>query len=267
MARYWRNLTTLDFAAAALEPERTVALLPVAAIEQHGPHLPVGVDALINEGIVGRAMALMPDEVLVLPTMEVGTSSEHQAFPGTLTLGAETLIRLWGEIGESVYRAGLRKLVMVNSHGGQPQVMEIVARDLRVRLGMFAVACSLSALGRIPGLFPAPESEHGIHGGSSETSQMLHLRPELVRKDRLANFVPASIRMAEDYKYLRPEGKGIAFGWQTQDLNEEGACGNAGDADAERGRQLVELRAKGLAELVAEVMRFPLAALKRGPLG
>lgn len=266
MARYWRDLTTLDF-GAAVDPEKTVALLPVAAIEQHGPHLPLGVDALINEGIVGRAMALMPDSVWVLPAMEVGQSNEHQAFPGTLTLAAETLIRLWTELAESVHRAGVRKLVLVNSHGGQPPVMAIVTRDLRVRLGMFAVACNLSALGRIPGLFAPGEAEHGIHGGASETSQVLHLRPELVRRDRLKNFAPASIRLAEEYKYLRPEGSGIAFGWQTQDLNPEGACGNASDADAERGRRLVELRAQGLAELVAEVVRFPLGNLKRGPLG
>jgi creatinine amidohydrolase len=265
MARLWRELTTTDF--AAIDPGRAVALLPVAAIEQHGPHLPLGVDAMINEGIVGRALKDMPDDVLVLPMSEIGKSNEHQAFPGTLTLSAETLIRLWTEIGESVHRAGLRKLVMVNSHGGQPQIMDIVARDLRVRLGMLAVCCGLSSLGRIPGLFSAQEGEHGIHGGSSETSQMLHLRPELVRRDRIRDFVPASIEVAAEYKYLRYEGSGIGFGWQTQDLNADGACGNATDADAERGSRLVELRAKGLVELVAEVSRFPLAALKAGPLG
>jgi creatinine amidohydrolase len=264
MARFWRDLVTTDF-SAALDVERTVAVLPVAAIEQHGPHLPLGVDAIINEGILRAAMPLMPDSVLVLPTMEIGKSNEHQGFPGTLTLSAETLIRLWTEIGESVHRAGLRKLVLVNSHGGQPQIMEIVARDLRVRHAMFVVSCNLSALGRIPGLFPPQEGEHGIHGGSSETSQILHLRPDLVRVDRVRNFVPDSIRIAGEYKYLRPEGTGIGFGWQTQDLNVEGACGDAGDADAERGRRLVELRSQGLAELIGEVARFPLAQLRDGP--
>src|SRR5260221_11889912 len=185
------HLTT-DF-PAALDAERMVAILPVAAIEQHGPHLALGVDAIINEGIVRAAMPLMPDGVLVLPTMEVGKSNEHQAFPGTLTLSAETLIRLWTEIGESVHRAGLRKLVLPNSHGGQPQIMQIVARDFRVRRAMFVVTCNLSALGRIPGLFPAQEAAHGIHGGSSETSQILHLRPDLVRADQVKNFVPDSV--------------------------------------------------------------------------
>lgn len=264
MARFWRDLTTMDF-SAALDIERTIAVLPVAAIEQHGPHLPLGVDAIINEGIVHAAMPLMPDSVLVLPTMEIGKSNEHQGFPGTLTLSAETLIRLWTEIGESVSRAGLRKLVLVNSHGGQPEVMKIVACDLRVRRAMFVVTCNLSALGRIPGLFPPQESEHGIHGGSSETSQILHLRPDLVRADQVRNFVPESIRIAGEYRYLRPEGAGIGFGWQTQDLNADGACGNASDADAERGWRLIELRSRGLAELIDEVARFPLARLRNGP--
>jgi creatinine amidohydrolase len=265
MARHWHDLSTTDF--SAMDAERTVALLPVAAIEQHGPHLPLGVDAIINEGVVSRAMALMPDSVLLLPMLPIGKSNEHQAFPGTLTLGAETLIRLWTEIGESVHRAGVRKLVLANSHGGQPQVLDIVARDLRVRLEMFVVTAGLFALGDIPGLFSAEEAEHGIHGGASETSQVLYLRPDLVRRDQIRNFTPESIRIAETYKYLRPEGTGVGYGWQTQDLNSDGACGDASDADAERGRQLVELRAANLAELVAEVARFPLGALRRGPLG
>jgi len=135
LSTYCRDATckaTLDGTTV----ERIVAILPVAAIEQHGPHLPLGVDAIINEGIVRAAMPLMPDSVLVLPTMEIGKSNEHQAFPGTLTLSAETLIRLWTEIGDSVARAGVRKLLIFNSHGGQTGLPEVVATDLRARLGM-----------------------------------------------------------------------------------------------------------------------------------
>src|SRR3712207_28681 len=145
--RYWHELTTKDF--ASLDTERAIAVLPVGAIEQHGPHLPVSVDSAINEGIIRRAVELMPPDLpaLVLPMLPVGKSNEHQAFPGTLTVSAETLIRLWTEVGESVYRAGIRKLVFFNSHGGQPQIMDIVARDLRVRRSMFVVACSWYHLG------------------------------------------------------------------------------------------------------------------------
>ena len=174
-------------------------MLPVGAIEQHGPHLPVSVDAAIIAGIVERVIALLPDDLPVtfLPMMPIGKSNEHIAFPGTLTLSADTLIRLWTEIGESVARAGIRKLVLLNSHGGQPQIMDIVARDLRVRLKMFVVALSYWGVGMPKGCFPSGEAEHGIHGGSSETSMMLHLHPELVRNEERRDFVPASIAMVE----------------------------------------------------------------------
>jgi creatinine amidohydrolase len=264
MARYWRELAWTDF--QGLDVEATVAVLPVAAIEQHGPHLPVGVDAFINEGVVTAAMALMPDSVLVLPTSQVGKSNEHLAFPGTLSHSAETLIRIWTEIGESVARAGVRKFVMLNSHGGQPQIMDIVARDLRVRLGMFAVAANLSGLGRVPGLFSELEGRHGIHGGASETSQMLHLRGDLVRMAHAADFAPESIGIESEFRYLRAEGHAVGFGWQTQDLHASGACGDATDADAARGARIVAAKAAGVAELMAEVARFPLARLRRGPL-
>ena len=260
MARYWRDLSWPDF--ERLDPACSVALLPVAATEQHGPHLPVGVDDFINQGIVTEAMALMPDSALVLPACHVGKSNEHLAFPGTLSLSAETLIRLWTEIGESVGRAGVRKFVMLNSHGGQPQVMDIVARDLRVRLGLFAVAASLSGLNAERALFSAGEMRHGIHGGASETSQMLHLQPGLVRRDAARNFVPRSVAIEAEYAYLRAEGGAVGFGWQTQDLHPSGACGDAMDADAERGRRIVQSAARGLAGLIEEVARYPLDAVK-----
>jgi creatinine amidohydrolase len=264
-AKLWQEMTTTDF--AALDRERVVAVLPVGAVEQHGPHLPVAVDACINQGIIDEVLLRLPADLhaTFLPLMPIGKSNEHQAFPGTLTLSAETLIRLWTEIGESVARAGIRRLVIANSHGGQPQIMDIVARDLRVRLGMLVVTMSYGALGRPAGLFPESELRHGIHGGSSETSMMLHLRPDLVRESERRNFVPLSVEMEREWMHLRPEGR-IGFGWQTQDLNPEGACGNALDADAERGRLMIEHAAKRFIELLREVERFPLAKLQPGPL-
>jgi creatinine amidohydrolase len=260
--KIWEVMTTADF--ASLDHERVVAVLPVGAIEQHGPHLPLSVDAAIISGIVRRVIALSPDDLPVtfLPMMPIGKSNEHIAFPGTLTLSAETLIKVWTEIGESVARSGIRKFVLLNSHGGQPQIMDVVARDLRVRLKMFVVALSYWAVGMPAGLFAASEAQHGIHGGSSETSIMLHLHPELVRNDERRDFVPASVAMAERYKYLRPEGTGVSFGWQTQDLNEFGVCGNALDADAERGRKIVEHVASRIVELLYEVAAYPLSALR-----
>jgi creatinine amidohydrolase len=183
LRRLWQEMTTAEF--AALDAPRVIAILPVGAIEQHGPHLPVEVDARINAGILERVLEIVPDElpVTLLPAMPVGKSNEHIAFPGTLSLSAETLIRLWTEIGESVARAGVRKMVIFNSHGGQPQIADIVARDLRVRFAMLVVTVNGYSLGKPQGLFPESELRHGIHGGTVETSMMLHLRPDL-RKSR-----------------------------------------------------------------------------------
>ena len=146
LRRQWVEMTTKDF--GQVDMAEVIAILPVAAIEQHGPHLPVEVDTAINRGVLARAMELLPADfpVTVLPAMPVGKSNEHIAYPGTLTLSAETLIRLWTEIGESVARAGVRKFVLFNSHGGQPQLADIVARDLRVRHDMFVVPSNVYAL-------------------------------------------------------------------------------------------------------------------------
>jgi creatinine amidohydrolase len=259
--RHWRDMTTKEF--ATLDVARIIAILPVGSIEQHGPHLPVGVDSSINEAVLTRALELAPPAlpVTVLPMTYVGKSDEHLAFPGTLTLSADTLLRVWTEIGASVARAGVRKLVIFNSHGGQPQLVDVVARDLRVRHKMFVVAVSTYRLGRPPGLFPDSELKHGIHGGSVETSIMLHVRPDLVHREEAKNFEPLSLRMERDFKLLTPEGA-IGFGWQTQDLHPDGACGNALDADADRGRLVVDHAARTFVELLAEVDRFPLDALR-----
>src|SRR5918994_4910443 len=164
-ARFWLDLTTEDFRTRDMA--RTIAVLPVAAVEQHGPHLPVGVDTYINEGYLDRAIGQVPEDldVLVLPVQAVGKSNEHLAFPGTLTLSAETLIRAWTEIGESVHRAGCRKLVFVNSHGGNVPVIDIVARELRVRHGMLAVVTAWHRLGFSDGRLSPDELRHGIPRG------------------------------------------------------------------------------------------------------
>jgi creatinine amidohydrolase len=256
--RHWHEMTWPDF--AALDADRAIAVLPVGAIEQHGPHLPVYVDACINAGVIAKAIETMPADLPVtfLPPMPVGKSNEHISYPGTLTLSAETLIRLWTEIGESVARAGIRKFVIFNSHGGQPQVSDIVCRELRVRCKMFAVAINYYALGKPPNLFPEGELKHGIHGGSGETSMMLHLRGDLVKTAECRNFEPLSVRMEQDYEILAPEGR-IGFGWETQDLHPMGACGNAADADAARGKILVEHFAARFVKALQEIDRYPLS--------
>lgn len=253
--RLWADMTSPEF--DALDKGRAIVVLPLAAVEQHGPHLPVSVDACINAGILDRAIDLLPDDlpVLRLPCLEIGASSEHIAFPGTLSLGPETAMRCWLDTAGSVARAGFRKLVLFNSHGGNKAAMEIVARELRVRHGMLAVAVSWFDFGVPDGLFDTAELRHGIHGGAVETSMMLHLRPDLVRMDRLASFPSRAAALEGEGRHLVRDGR-IRFAWMAQDLNPQGACGDARAASAESGARLVEHAAQSLVGLLEEVDRM-----------
>jgi creatinine amidohydrolase len=257
ISRHWWDLTTEEF--SSLDMARTVALLPVCAVEQHGPHLPLRVDAAINAGIVQRALELLPPDLplLVLPAQNVGKSDEHIAFPGTLSIQYETLGRLWFDLAESVFRAGCRRIIFFNSHGGQPQLIDIVCRDLRVRLNMLAVNCAWFNVTEMTDLFEPEELRYGIHGGAVETSMMLYLHPDLVKMDRARSFVSRAIAIEAQSSVLRIEGS-TGIGWQTQDLNEAGACGDATRADASLGKQLLERAAQALVALAGDVSRYPM---------
>jgi len=270
-SRFWADLSTFDFArlrsGGAIED--VVAVLPVAAIEQHGPHLPLSVDATLVDGIVAAALPQLPAElpVLFLPTQQVGKSNEHIRFPGTLTLSAETVIRLWTEIGESVERAGVRKLVLFNSHGGQVSVMDIVARDLRSRSEMlvFSVSWFNLPLGEaVDGLFTPQEDRFGIHAGDVETSMMLALRPQAVDMAQARDFRSTSQDRAEKFALLG-NGRSAKLGWQMQDYNPHGAAGNATLATADKGRAVVEAAGRQLALLLQEVAQVPLSTLVARP--
>lgn len=266
-SRFWADLGTRDF--AQLDPATTVAVLPVAAIEQHGPHLPLRVDAALVDGVVQAALAQLPAAlpVLFLPTQAIGKSNEHQRFPGTLSLSAETTIRLWTEIGESVARAGVRKLLLFNSHGGQVSIMDIVARELRVRCELLCYHASWYTLplgDAVEGLFSAEEHRFGIHGGDIETSMMLALDPARVDMAQARHFRSSSQDRATAYPILG-NGKSAKLGWQMQDYNAEGAAGNAANATAEKGRALVDAAGRQLAALLGELSSLPLTTLVDAP--
>lgn len=262
--RDWMEMTAEDFAAAA----RWIAVLPVAAVEQHGPHLPLGVDTHIAEAYLKRVRELIPAELPVtfLPIQAIGASEEHRAFPGTVTLAAETMVRAVTEIGESVYRAGVAKLVIVTSHGGNVQANGLAALNLRTRLGMLAVTTSWHGLGYPKGLFTDAEHRHGIHAGDIETSLMLSVRPDLVATGKAQNFASSTGGMAKENKWLGADPP-AALAWMSQDLHPSGAAGDATIASAEKGRAALDHGARAFVELLAEVDRFDLAKLGRGPLG
>jgi creatinine amidohydrolase len=261
--RQWTEMTWEDFR----DPAQWVAVLPVAAVEQHGPHLPLGVDGFIAETYLQRVLALIPEKLPVtfLPTQWIGKSDEHLEYPGTLSLSTASALGAWTEIGEGVARAGVKKLVIVTSHGGNSSIIDLVARDLRVRFGMLAVAVSWHRLGYPERLFTDIERIHGIHGGDIETSVMLAGRPEAVRKDKAANFVPATLAMEKEFAQLRAY-RPAGFGWMTQDLNPAGAVGDARHATPEKGEKAVEFGARAFVELLDDVHRFDLKRLAKGPI-
>lgn len=261
--RFWSDLSTADF--AALNRERAIAVLPVAATEQHGPHLPLSVDTDIVNGVVAAALPHLARDLpaLFLPTQTVGFSPEHTRFAGTLTFKAETLVRVWTEIGEGVAASGVKKLVLLNSHGGQVGALDLVARDLRARLSMLVYSVNwfglplLDAQGQdVNALFSADEHRFGIHAGEIETSMMLALRPERVRMDRAEYFRSSSQDRAERFATLG-NGRSAKLGWMMQDYNPQGAVGNAAAATAEKGRALLDAAGRALAQALAEIDQLP----------
>ena len=270
-SRFWADLCTRDF--AQLDPARTIAVLPVAATEQHGPHLPLSVDSVLADGIVAASLPHLAPElsVLFLPTQAVGLSPEHARFPGTLTLKTETVLRLWTDIGESVAAAGVRKLLLFNSHGGQVSVLDLVARDLRARLNLLVYSCSWfnlplhDAQGQdLNALFSAEEHRFGIHGGEIETSMMLALAPQRVQMDQARHFASTAQARAQQFPILG-NGHSAKLGWQTQDYHPAGAVGHAAAATASKGEMLVQAAGRSLAQLLAELDRLPLSTLVDQP--
>ncbi|OCW58191.1 creatininase family protein [Hoeflea olei] len=249
---WWGDFTTREF--EDLDPDATIAVLPVAAIEQHGPHLPVSTDSAIMTGMLETVIAQAPDDldIRILPVQCVGKSNEHQHAPGTLTIPATTLIDHWVELGHSIARAGIRKVVVVNSHGGNEEVMGIVARELRVRARMLAVKTSWMRFGLPEGLFSSTETSYGIHGGDVETSLMLHFAPDLVAMDKAQNFVSAVTAAEKEFELLRHTGA-HAFAWIASDLNASGAVGEAAKATADKGRAVAGHQARGFLALLKDV--------------
>ena len=267
---FWADLTTRHFVQLAASPviDQVVAVLPVAATEQHGPHLPVSVDSTLIDGVIAAALPHLSVDapVLFLPTQQIGKSNEHIRFPGTLTLSAQTVISIWMELGACVARAGIRKLVLFNSHGGQTSLMDIVARDLRTAHDLIVYSANWYSLplgDEVTGLFPSHEHRFGIHAGDIETSMMLALREKYVDMKLARNFGSSSEERAALYPILG-NGTSAKLGWQMQDYNPAGAAGNAAAATAAKGRALIDAAGLQLALMLREVSTLPLSTLRAG---
>ncbi|MDR3373503.1 MAG: creatininase family protein [Ancalomicrobiaceae bacterium] len=260
---YWNELTSPEF--SALDAETTIAILPLASTEQHGPHLPVATDVAIANGMLAEVRKILPAhlKVLVLPTQEIGKANEHIYGPGTLSFPAELLIPVWTAIGQKVAEAGVKKMIIVNSHGGNLDLMSIVAREMRVRFQMAVVGTQWSRFGSPEGLFSRHEMAYGIHGGEVETSMMLYFRPDLVRLDKAENFVSKAEWMKANTKYLQPLPP-HALAWVAHDLNPKGVVGDASKATAEKGERYCRYVAEAFVELIEDLTHYSLSNLYTG---
>jgi len=210
---------------------------------------------MIADGMLAELRATCPADldIRILPVQAVGKSNEHLHALGTLTLTAETALRAWKEIGLSVARAGVRKLVIVNSHGGNLDLISILARELRVDAGIFAVKCQWGNFGAPEGLFSETENAFGIHGGDRETSLMLHFKPHLVDMSAAENFVSTA-----ESATIPPIGP-VSYGWIASDLNPDGTVGEAHLATAEKGKKAAKHQILGFIELLKQVRDQPVS--------
>ena len=206
--RFWADYTARDF--AALDPRRLIAILPVGAIEQHGPHLPLSVDQAILDGIISATLPLISPEcpAIFLPTLPVGKSNEHSAWPGTLTFSIQTLISMWMEIGDCVAAAGVRKLVLLNSHGGQISVMDIVARDLRMKHKMITVAANWFAMGLPEGLLTHEEGKT-LSESRGELQRSINVAEFCAGETRRLNGETIQSKLPANFAYTLKQPHGV----------------------------------------------------------
>ncbi|MEM7520304.1 MAG: creatininase family protein [Pseudomonadota bacterium] len=252
---YWAEMPSRAFKAL---PSDAVAVLPIGATEQHGPHLPVHVDTLLTDAVVAQSLPLLDPEltVLVLPTLAITKSGEHDRHPGTLSLSAQTLRAMLADIAKSVARSGIERLVLFNGHGGNTALLEIAARDMRMDHEMIVVTASWFAFADAAGLHDAPDLTHDLHAGYLETSAMLSVRPDLVDMSRATDFRTEMEGWTQRFSAVGLAGQPARPGWIIDDLNAQGACGDAASATAEAGAHLLGSAAQGFAAFLAEFARF-----------
>lgn len=230
----------------------SVAVLPVGAIEQHGPHLPLATDALVAEAVSKEVVATHDEDLWLLPTLSYGRSVEHTWAAGTLSLSTATFAAVLDDIGRSVAAAGIRRIVLVNGHGGNVSEIQTALRDLRLAYGLLTFGINVFLPEEHDPAWAASETGLGIHGGAAETSLMLHLRPDLVDLSAAERRIPAQMA---DNVHARFGGS-VAFGWLANDFGPEGYLGDPTLASAEAGASGFKSMVATLGDQLAEVARF-----------
>lgn len=255
-SRFLPYLTTEQ--VANLPKEQTVVVLPIASIEQHGPHLPIYTDSIIVQEVLNRTLALLPQDspVWVLPLLPYGRSNEHAGFAGTVPLTSETLIRVLKEIGASVARSGFKRFAILNGHGGNTEIIDFVIRDIREQTGLLVFALHLYLRVAVPvqGLTEA-EKTYGIHAGDVETSILLKCRPDLVRMELAPANLPTHLQRMASPPFMGP----LTFAWLTQDITPTGVLGDATAANPAKGERFLDDAAHQTADLLQEICDFRFA--------
>src|SRR5258707_3548588 len=257
-----RNFAYLNWKQVdALPRESTLLVLPTAAIEQHGHHLPLATDTLINNLLLGHALRKLPAEmpVYALPPVQYGKSNEHIGFPGTLSLSAATFMAVLRDLGSSLAKAGFRKLVLYNTHGGNTSLIDVMARDLRAEFGLRTFALHGSGGISFEGL-NAQERAYGFHAGEVETALLLASVPELVDRDAYTVNYIARVEDVAKPETLLPENAPATFAWLTRDIAPSGVLGDPRPATPENGARWLEQGATKLAAALQAMARFPSAS-------
>ena len=250
-----RNFAYLNWKQVeALQKDSTLLVLPTAAIEQHGHHLPLATDTLINNLLLGKALAkLSPDlPVYALPPVCYGKSNEHLGFPGTLSVSASTFMAVIRDLGASLAASGFRKLVLYNTHGGNSPLVDVMARDLRAEFGLRTFALYGSAGVSFEGL-SEQERAYGFHAGEIETAFLLSAVPDLV--DTTA-YTVNYIAQVDKPELLRPENAPATFAWLTRDIAASGVMGDPRPATAENGARWIDQAATRLAAALEAMARY-----------
>ena len=255
----WLDLSMPE--VAALPPD-TVAVLPLGAVEQHGPHLPVSTDYVAATSAAEAAVAGADVPVVLLPGLAFTKSDEHARFPGTIWLSWDTLMRTLVDVGRSLAASGITRLLFVNGHGGNSALGQVACRQIRRETGMRTFFAHLSIPADQGGrTSEASEYGMGVHGGHGETSLMLHLRPDLVRMDLAERRVPEGLREFE----LIGFGKPVSFGWTSDDFGPDGHIGDPTGATAEHGKAIFEAAVEHLTAVIGEAHRFTTPGARLGP--